>query len=226
MALALTLARVCAIVLVLAAAPTTAADTGRTLTPQRWSKSPHGRMLERILPPTVTPAKLPEPASEGARLTAQYCVQCHHLPNPAMHTAPRWESVVERMVWRMRGEGNLGVLMKEMMGDVRAPGADEVRTLTWYLQKYGQQEMDAAHPALRTETGEMYNIACTQCHALPDPRRHTAREWRAVVERMQGHMAWTNRVTGDPRLGTTPALDTARIVRFLQQNARPTGDGQ
>lgn len=45
--------------------------------------------------------------------------------------------------------------------------------------KYGQTEMDAADPALRTEAGEMFNIACTQCHALPDPRRHTAREPRS-----------------------------------------------
>src|SRR4051794_18393131 len=75
-----------------------------------WAKSPHGAMLERILPPAMEPANLPEPRSEGARLTVRYCVQCHYLVNPAMHTPERWKSVVERMVWRMRGNGNMGEL--------------------------------------------------------------------------------------------------------------------
>ena len=47
-----------------------------------WSQSPHGAMLERILPPSVEPRQLPEPRSEGARLAVRYCVQCHYLPNP------------------------------------------------------------------------------------------------------------------------------------------------
>ena len=90
-----------------------------------WSKSPHGRMLERILPPAITPQDLPEPSSEGAQLTARYCVQCHYLPNPEMHTAARWQPVIERMVWRMQGRGNMGPLMKDMMAGVQAPSDAE-----------------------------------------------------------------------------------------------------
>ena len=88
----------------------------------RWEQSPHGAMLERILPPSVDPKQLPEPRSAGARLAATYCVQCHYLPNPAMHNAAKWKSVVERMVWRMEGKGNLGRLMQDMMAGVKAPG--------------------------------------------------------------------------------------------------------
>ena len=183
-------------------------------------------MLERILPPTITPAQLPEPQSEGARLTAQYCVQCHHMPSPAMHTATRWTSVVDRMVWRMRGEGNLGIVMKEMMADVQPPASEEVAVLLQYLQKHGQKEMNPADPALRTEAGQMFSIACTQCHALPDPQRHTAREWPDVVKRMRAHMAWSNTVVGEPTLRTRPVLNTAEIVRFLQRHAREPGGGQ
>ena len=186
-----------------------------------WRESPHGPMLERILPPTVGSLDIPEPASAGARLTVRYCVQCHYLPNPAMHTADRWKSVVERMVWRMRGNGNMGPLMKDMMGRVQAPTDAEVETLTRYLEKQGQHEIAASHPALRTERGEMFAIACSQCHALPDPRRHTAREWPAIVERMKRHMAWTNTIVGSPELRTTPELRTDDIVRLLQQYARP-----
>jgi mono/diheme cytochrome c family protein len=186
-----------------------------------WSQSPYGRLLERILPPSIAPDELPEPRSEGARLMARYCVQCHYLPNPEMHTPDKWTVIVVRMVWRMRGKGNLGTLMKEMMDRVEAPGDDEVRTLTAYLRKHGQGEMDPMHPALKTEAGQMFTIACTQCHGLPDPKRHTAREWPRVVERMKRHMAWANTIVGADEFKTTPVLDTSEIVRFLQRHARP-----
>lgn len=184
-----------------------------------WRQSPHGAMLERILPPTIDPASLPEATSAGARVAVRYCVQCHYLPNPRMHTAPRWDNVVDRMVWRMRGNGNLGEVMKEMMAQVTAPTSGEVETLKTYFRKYAQKEMDPAHPALRTEPGQMFALACSQCHALPDPRQHTAREWPAVVERMKRNMSWANVVTGPPELRTTPELKTQEIVRFLQRHA-------
>ena len=186
-----------------------------------WSQSPYGKLLERILPPSIAPGELPEPRSEGARLVARYCVQCHYLPSPEMHNPDKWTVVVVRMVWRMRGKGNLGTLMKEMMDRVEAPDDEEVRTLTAYLRKHGQREMDPMYPALKSEAGQMFTIACTQCHGLPDPKRHTAREWPPVVERMKGYMAWANTVVGSDELRTTPVLDTAEIVRFLQRNARP-----
>jgi mono/diheme cytochrome c family protein len=186
-----------------------------------WAKSPHGPMLERILPPAIEARNLPEPRSEGARLTLRYCVQCHHLVNPAMHTSERWKSVVERMVWRMRGNGNMGELMKEMMAQVEAPSDAEVATLTRYLQKHAQVEIDPGHAALASRGGEAFAIACSQCHVTPDPRRHTAREWPLVVERMKRHMAWTNVVVGSPELRTVPELRTEEIVSLLQRYARP-----
>lgn len=186
----------------------------------RWSQSPHGRMLERILPPSITPAQLPDPGSDGARLAARYCVQCHYLPNPHMHTAQRWGPVIERMVWRMRGKGNMGQLMRDMMADVQAPTAAEAETLAAYLREHGQREIDPQHPALRSTAGDMYSIACSQCHALPDPQRHTASEWPLVVQRMRGHMAWANTVVGIQALRTNPVLDTTQIVQLLQRYAR------
>jgi cytochrome c5 len=185
-----------------------------------WSQSPHGRMLERLLPPSLEPGQLPEPHSAGARLTARYCIQCHYLPNPQMHTPARWRPVVERMLWRMRGEGNMGTLMKDMMAGVTAPDEVDAATLITYLRKHGQREIDPQHPALGTRAGQMYSIACSQCHALPDPQRHTSGEWPSVVRRMQQHMAWTNTVVGIPALRTNPELDTREILRLLQRHAR------
>lgn len=189
----------------------------------RWKQTPHAAMLERLLPPAIEPSQLPEPQSEGARLTEKYCVQCHYLPSPRMHPAERWPLVVDRMVWRMEGNGNLGTLMKELMAGVVAPSAEEKATLVAYLQRYGLTPIDSArYPDLATPQGKAFEIACSQCHAAPDPKMHTAKEWPKVVERMQGHMAWANRVVGEPKLRTTPVLDTKAIVRYLQRHARPS----
>ena len=188
---------------------------------KRWADSPHGPMLERLLPPTFAPEQLPAPKSRGARLTLKYCVQCHNLANPAMHHAAKWPGIVDRMVLRMQGRGNMGELMKEMMAQVEAPSDRDVQALKAYFRKYAQKEIDPAHPALRGEAGQIYTLACSQCHATPDPAQHTAREWPRVVERMKHNMKWANVVVGPPELRTTPELRTEEIVKLLQRYARP-----
>jgi hypothetical protein len=188
---------------------------------KRWAESPHGPLLERILPPTFEPRQLPEPDTEGARLTLRYCVQCHNLPNPAMHDAARWPGVVNRMVLRMEGRGNLGTLMSEMMAGVKAPSARETKLLTDYLVRQGQKPIDARrYPVYRPE-GEAFRLACSQCHVLPDPRRHSAAEWRAVVARMQENMEWMNRVVGSRPIPGEPQLRLEEILGFLERYARP-----
>jgi len=187
----------------------------------RWAESKHGPMLERILPPTFAVTQLPQPRSEGARLVLRYCVQCHNLPNPAMHDARRWPSVVERMVLRMRGKGNMGVLMKEMMAGVEAPTDEEHRTLLAYLGRHAQKAIDAGrYPELATPAGESFRLACQQCHVLPDPKRYTAAEWRRVVSRMQENMDWMNRVVGSKPVPGEPQLRIEDINAFLARNAR------
>jgi cytochrome c5 len=188
---------------------------------KRWAESPHGPMLERILPPTFDAAKLPEPGSAGARLVMRYCVQCHNLPNPAMHDRERWTPVVNRMVVRMQGKGNMGKLMAEMMAGVKAPSAEETRRLTAYLAKHSQQPLDPRKvPEAFARGGEPFRLACNQCHALPDPARYSAREWPAVVARMERNMEWMNRVVGtSPRPGE-PQLRIEDINAFLAKYAR------
>jgi len=199
---------------------------------RRWSTSPHGEMLLRILPEGPRPSQLPDAQSRGARLTALYCVQCHHLPDPAMHDRSRWHGIVLRMVPRMEGKGNLGALMAEMMKapggaqarGLAAPGAAEAREIVAYLQRHAQKPLDPNDPelarALDTDSGRMFRSACEQCHALPDPRRHAASEWPAVVRRMQANMLWMNRVVGTRLDVREPQLRAADIVAFLQRHAR------
>jgi cytochrome c5 len=188
---------------------------------QRWMESPHGPLLERILPPTFEAAQLPEPGSRGARLVIGYCVQCHNLPNPAMHDAARWPGVVARMVPRMEGKGNLGKVMADMMAGVRSPSEDESRVIVAYLRKHAQKPIDPArYPDLYQPAGEPFRLACNQCHTLPDPRRHSANEWPAVVARMQENMEWMNRVVGNKPVPGEPQLRVEDILAFLEKHAR------
>ena len=188
---------------------------------KRWSESPHGPLLERILPPTFEARQLPEPKSRGAQLTLQYCVQCHNLPNPAMHHAARWPGIVNRMVPRMEGRGNMGKLMADMMAGVKSPSLEEVNVLVAYVRKHAQKPLDPKKfPQAFTAAGEPFRLACSQCHTLPDPQRYTAKEWPAVVARMQENMEWMNRVVGTKPAPGEPQLRVEDINAFLAKYAR------
>jgi hypothetical protein len=188
---------------------------------RRWAESPHGPMLERILPPTFERRQLPEPRSRGGQLVVRYCVQCHNLPNPAMHDARRWPSVLNRMVARMRGKGNLGTLMTEMMANVQAPSDAEQSALLAYLTRNAQKPLDEANvPEVLQPSGESFRLACGQCHVLPDPRRYTAAQWPAVVQRMRKNMEWMNRVVSSKPDPTEPQLRIEDINAFLARYAR------
>ena len=188
---------------------------------KRWAESPHGPMLERILPPTFDAAQLPERDSPGARLVVGYCVQCHNLANPAMHHAAKWPPVVERMVKRMEGRGNLGGVMFEMMAGVKAPSAEETASIVAYLRRHAQAPLDPVrYPEVNAPSGEAFRVACSQCHVLPDPRRHSAAEWRGVVTRMQENMEWMNRIVSSRPLPGEPQLRVEEILAFLEKHAR------
>jgi hypothetical protein len=189
---------------------------------KRWAASPHGPMLERILPPTFEAHQLPEPDSRGARLALRYCVQCHNLPNPAMHHAEKWPGVVERMVLRMEGRGNLGALMSEMMAGVEAPDEADSGLIVAYFAKHAQKPLDVTrYPEVNRSSGEAFRLACNQCHVLPDPQRYSAAEWPSVVSRMQENMEWMNRVVGSRPSPGEPQLRVEEINAFLRKYARP-----
>ena len=189
---------------------------------KRWAESPHGPFLERILPPGFEASMLPERGAQGARLTVRYCVQCHNLANPAMHEAKKWRSIVERMVLRMEGRGNMGRLMAEMMAGVEAPAPEETKLLVAYLRKHAQKPLDPKrYPEVNSRAGDAFRLACSQCHALPDPRRHTAEQWPVVVTRMQKNMEWMNRVFSSKPFPGEPQLRIEDINAFLVRHARP-----
>jgi hypothetical protein len=138
-----------------------------------------------------------------------------------MHDAKRWNSVLERMVVRMRGKGNLGALMAEMMANVLAPDDAEQRALLAYLQRHAQKPLDEEKiPEVLRPPGESFRVACSQCHTLPDPKRYTAAQWPAVVERMRRNMQWMNRIVGSKPDPTEPQLRIEDINAFLARHAR------
>ncbi len=206
--------------LLITAGPALAADETAAAR-KRWADSPYGPMLERILPPGFEPSMLPQRASPGARLVQRYCVQCHHLPNPAMHEAAKWPPVFERMVVRMEGRGNMGKLMADMMAGVAAPKPEEARVLVAYLTQHAQKPLDPARiPEINSPTAEAFRLACQQCHVLPDPKRYTAKEWPAVVARMERNMEWMNRVVGSAPSRSEPQLRVDQINAFLAKHSK------
>lgn len=162
-------------------------------------------MMGGALPPGIDPARLPEPDSSGAHLLQQFCMQCHNLPGPGLHTASEWPQVLGRMNMRMQ-------MMGGMMG-VAAPDPVQLKILLGYLQRHAQKPIDAAaYPDLDTPPGRAFGTTCMQCHALPDPKQHTAQEWPSVVARMRDHMTAMGKILPDE---TT----TDEIVDFLQRHS-------
>lgn len=171
------------------------------------------RMMGDVLPPGIDPAQLPAPTSKGARLLSRYCMQCHNLPGPGMHTAQEWPAVVARMNQRMQmmsGHGMMGM----MMGHVGAPSASELQSILDYLQAHAQRPIDPnRYPELATAAGRAFQTTCARCHALPDPKQHSANEWPGVVVRMQQNMRTMAKPVPDEKT-------LGEITGFLQHNAR------
>jgi cytochrome c5 len=154
-------------------------------------------------PPNITAADLPEPNSSGARLVVQYCSQCHNLPTPGMHSATDWPSIVRRMWLRMEW-------LPPTLG-VQVPTMAERFAMLDYLTANALRVSAANLP---TGPGrETFELVCSRCHALPDPRVHSPADWPAVYSRMEQNMA---RMNVAPPTGP----QTSDILLYLQSTGR------
>lgn len=153
------------------------------------------------LPPAgIAAADLPEPASAGAGLVATYCAQCHDIPSPAMHSATDWPGVVRRMWLRMdRLPENL---------HVAAPDQGDRNTMLTYLTANALKVSGENLPPGKGRAE--FALVCSRCHALPDPRVHSAQDWLAVFLRMERNME---------RMKVSPPTrnQTEEILAYLQQ---------
>lgn len=177
------------------------AELGGTLTAslergQRW------RMISSIgvgLPPNdFRPDELPEPGSRGAGLLQVFCIQCHWLPTPQMHSALEWPILVKRNILRMQQlsdrlggpltTGMIGELVMAGYGSVEIPSQAQTDTLIAYLQRYALPTAELAE--LTSGPGrELFRQKCSVCHELPSPSANTAAGWDRTVQQMQGYMA-------------------------------------
>jgi cytochrome c5 len=154
-------------------------------------------------PPGVTPADLPEPNAKGAQLVAQFCAQCHNLPTPLMHSATDWPSIARRM-W-LRTE-----LVSPSLG-IKVPAMAERFAMLDYLTA-NALKVSAANLPPGPGRGT-FELVCSRCHALPDPRVHSPADWPAVFSRMQQNME---------RMKVAPLArsQTSDILLYLQSTGR------
>lgn len=151
-------------------------------------------------PPGVTAADLPDPNSAGAQLVAKHCGQCHDLPQPAMHSATDWPAVARRMWLRVEG-------LSPTLGVAEASVSERFLMLN-YLTANALKVSGANLPA--GPGREAFQLVCSRCHALPDPRNHSAQDWPTVFARMEGNMT---RMKVPPLKGT----QTTDILLYLQR---------
>jgi len=150
-------------------------------------------------PPGVTAADLPDPNGRGATLVAGFCEQCHSLPHPAMHSAVDWPGLTRRMWLRMEG-------LSPTLG-VKTPTLSERFAMLDYLNANALKVSGANLPPGPGK--ESFQLVCSRCHALPDPRVHSAADWPAVFARMEQNMT---RMKVPPLKGT----QTTDILLYLQ----------
>ena len=169
------------------------------------------QMIPDRLPPGIAPEKLPEPNSLGAKLLQKYCIQCHDIFSPRMHSAEKWSSILQRVSWHMQmmSRGKKMGRIKQ----IEAPSPQEGTELLTYLKRYSLHAADQSKlEHLDTPSGIAFLQTCAQCHALPDPKQHTAQEWPGVTTRMNQNMQLMHKPLIQPK-------EEALIVQFLQHAA-------
>jgi hypothetical protein len=73
---------------------------------------------------------LPDGESQGAKLVASICSQCHSPPAPSLHTATEWAGVTARMRQHMQQQSDASG------SGVKIPSAAELDEITEYLSKH------------------------------------------------------------------------------------------
>jgi hypothetical protein len=101
------------------------------------------------------------------------------------------------------------VVPVSMMMDGTGPGMMG-STNGMSTQNSSQNESQDETPALGAKLVHRF---CIQCHALPDPRQHTAQEWPYVVARMNNYMHYRYMPAPDQQ-------QMNEIIEFLAKYAR------
>lgn len=163
--------------------------------------------------------QLPDPRSEGAQLTAQYCSQCHGIPYPSGHSSSDWVVIMRQMILYMKQSNHMGS-MGGMMGNgnmhmrmmgANVPSPEERNAILSYLQAHSMKSISENElPEVNGVAAKDFKSQCSVCHALPSPYQHTAEQWPAVVKRMLQHMK-------DFKLPVISENEADTIIKYLQK---------
>lgn len=146
---------------------------------------------------------LPDAESADAKLMMSFCGQCHAVASPGTHSAVEWPVVVRRMWLRME-------MLPESLA-IRVPEVGERVRITSYLTA---NALKVSPDNIPPGNGQAAFVeVCSRCHALPDPRIHTAKDWPAVFLRMEGNIQ-RMKVRGPTQ------EQTGQILTYLQEVAR------
>ena len=102
-----------------------------------------------------------------------------------------------------------GMMSGDMMGGGMMGGGMGGGMMGQTPEKNGNQPL----PDQQSKQAQLYQQYCSQCHALPSPRVHTAQEWPSVVARMKQTMA-----TQGKELPDNEQLE--EILGYLQRYAK------
>ncbi|MBF0437611.1 MAG: hypothetical protein HQL93_00675 [Magnetococcales bacterium] len=147
---------------------------------------------------------LKDAQSPGAQGVLKYCGQCHNVPGPGLHTREEWNQIFWRMIWRMQ-------VMRGQFEKFLVPNYEESHTMFSYLTANAIQAVTAGDVP-QVEGAKEFLKICIQCHRLPSPIQHEAKDWREVVLRMKTHMKSMSRVSPTPE-------ETDRIVSYLKSQS-------
>lgn len=176
-------------------------------------------------PPMYRASDLPEPESRGARLVGAYCVQCHWIPAPEMHSAEEWPVLMRRMQMRAQTLHDRmgGPLTRDLMGDILMsgmasailPAPEDADSLLAYFQRNAMPAIDPEDLGEGREV-DFFVDRCALCHETPDPAAHTMAEWNEVVGRMRANMAV---------MSVKPLTDeeVRRVLAFLEERVNERG---
>jgi hypothetical protein len=118
-----------------------------------------------------------------------------------MHSSTDWPGVLRRMWLRMdRLPANL---------ELQVPDEGSRQEMVSYLLANALQ----VSTNLASGPGQQeFAKICSRCHALPDPRIHSSKDWLAVFLRMERNME---------RMKVSPAtkVETEKILTYLQNTA-------
>jgi mono/diheme cytochrome c family protein len=118
-----------------------------------------------------------------------------------------------QMMGGMRGMMHRG-MMRGMM-DIQVPSKQEKNTILTYLQRHGLRPASVETLGPPDIPGlTLFKQTCSQCHALPDPKLHTAEEWPRVVERMQKNME----IMGKPVITNRERDEVISYLRIMTEN--------